>query len=1038
MARRIGQTSLYSKKLMQIKYKLIISIILITLFPSLVMSSLAFNALGKTKSKVPTAIENPEVKKVISKAVAPTLNADHAFDNQDEVSIKLILKKYELILSRESRKERILPIEFNRIICFIELARVIRVRSGGQTLVEEEKMYLTKSLSMINSLFKEKSLSRAQIAQLYFFQGVNYLDLGEKEKSLVAFETAIQIYPLAKFVASLSLYLADIDYDGGRLDKALEGYQRFYSNMTIDERNFANYKMAWINLNKSNIDQAVQLFLKIIQTSSAPSIIQDATSSLSVALSEKYDTGTIINVLEKAEIKEPERLKIYHGVYEIFFKIPTRSRVELWERLLKTEKIENDIIKLICSELEAMELTENLQKETITLQKIQKYLNENQTAITKYNSLLLETLGQALEQVISKSLSKYKSSSKEQNYFILRTGINSYLKLNLFKRQLEVMSLLLELLNERNEDEKLFALGKLILKDIAYEPLRERTKLLILLKYEKKYLDNPKDVQDSFFKLIDSYLTNDKASQWESVAEKYYTYLVKASLYPAAEKIMQTLYSSTKKETHFFQLVTIYFEQKKCSEIFILLEDKKEIDKKTFEYKRECHLMLAQNSKGSWLPSSSYEKNILEFIKLAEGGKKKAAIASYLASFTIENVVNSGNKEDDTSSEIELTRDNELKFQKLIGNDFFRYRFEPEIFPIYQKEILHLVEQGDFAKAQYYLKDCESYKTCMTMNVLFTQLKLNALLDKNNGPSLLVDNPETYRYLALMRPEILFNYLKNESILNSMEPVLILVSSRLSEINLSDEQYKNIYSKVEKLLSKEEKSYFLSRAWVQLNKLKFPVYKDKHRLKDQDIMYFINRVYNTRKSVLADLPSLSLMGERSVLTKAMDIELNMAAIIKASPIPKNLDEKQIGEYTQGLGQLAEEFLVQGAAYQKSILNIEQKMATKNDTEKTISNDYRSPQNANQWNWGNNTKITSRLLSFINEANYIQAMFYLDYLRSISKLETNDYSLKRMGLLLLSANNRGKSQPMITYLKTELDLNKESSTLKEWLDWSKEK
>ena len=978
-------------------------------------ATLSFETTSAAKANKPVTIATPTPKPsdTLTKTNGPALEKPVILD--DEKSIKESLKRYDLILSQEKKLNDIISLQFNRIVCFMQLARISRIKNGGKTLVKEEEKYLKTALDIIEYILKIKNISVQVTSQMYYFKGLCYLDLGLKQKSRDYFEKAIITYPNAKYVTSLSLYFADLLYDERKLPEALIAYRKYYSKMSPEEKDLADYKVSWIYLNQSKMDQAVDLFLTLVNRSTSQSMIQDSINSLPIALCEKFDQDFILEKLEKSHITEEHKIEVLAIVYENFLKQPEKERSRILDKIVSSKVDGEIIVKLLTIEIQMMRFEDNINKEVANLLKIQKYFYQNLKKVKSYGHQTLTILGEELERLIAKSLGQYQKAKNESRYQILSLTIDIYLKLNSFGREVEVTSLLIDLLVETNKDEQLMTLCMDILVNPKLSSLKNKAKLQILLGYEKKYLLDSKNYETKFFNLVKIYLKDLKADQWENVAQKFSDYLVKANLNSDAEEIYQKLYIYNPKFEYFLRLVSIKFELKKCPEIISLLSDKKDLDKKLVEYKRECYLVVAQDSKATKKPFETYQQNILEFIALSTGAKKNAAIADYLK----------------TMKQDKDTKENE-KYHDLLDHHFFEIRFEKEIFPIYQQEILHLIEIGEFSKSLVYLNNCEKNESCKEMRPLQVSIKQVQLLD-----TVKINNPlknqhydgEIGKYLLLIQPEDFLQHATTEK--NSKQysdPRILLLAARLANVDWSDPKSKTIYNQVLDLLGKDEKPVTFSPTWQKIIKINFPKEKIRNRLKDQDIMFLMKMVQQTRKSLLSDLGQYSVNSQKILLNKAMETEIRMGEVIKTSPIPTNLDSSKIKEYEEGLRQLSEEFDLQASSYLKSLANLD---LQKVDLATTLYSQLKVPDVIEKWDWGSKDEPGEKIKKLVQDEQYMQALFYLDYLISSSKINNEDYYVRRSGVLLFSAIKRNKILPMIKYVWEECETNKQMQILNAW-------
>ena len=118
---------------------LLLVIILQVIRPCDLQAKLLFKSTSSSKS---TKLDEAPIDKktaLLSKPQDPGLTVDKSLEGLDEESIRSSLKKYELILSREKKIENIIALEFNRIVCITQLARLTRIKSGGKKLQREER-----------------------------------------------------------------------------------------------------------------------------------------------------------------------------------------------------------------------------------------------------------------------------------------------------------------------------------------------------------------------------------------------------------------------------------------------------------------------------------------------------------------------------------------------------------------------------------------------------------------------------------------------------------------------------------------------------------------------------------------------------------------------------------------------------------------------------------------------------------------------------------------------------------------------------------
>ena len=197
-------------------------------------------------------------------------------------------------------------------------------------------------------------------------------------------------------------------------------------------------------------------------------------------------------------------------------------------------------------------------------------------------------------------------------------------------------------------------------------------------------------------------------------------------------------------------------------------------------------------------------------------------------------------------------------------------------------------------------------------------------------------------------------------------------------------------------------------------------------------------VQKSREVLLADLNQYSFDNQMNILLKGKEVEMRMAEAIKLSPIPSSLDSSKIAEYENGLKELAEEFVNQSKVYEKTLENIVQQNLQLKDLESEKYNGLVPPKDISKWNWAGNEVYVQGLTNFLAKKQFTQAIFYLDYLQSVTKIDLKEYYTNRSGVLLLSAMDRKKTFPMVRYVWDECTINKQDSILSDWKKWSSKK
>ncbi len=942
----------------------------------------------------------------------------------NEKIVKDKLKKYELILEKEKKESNILMLELNRSMSYLQLARLSRIKNPSSKMLREEEDYLKLALDIIDKLLKKEKLDQVMLSQLKYFKGIALLDLGMNEISRNHFEEAIKLNPNASYVPTISLYLADLLYDENSLMKAEAEYKRFFDRYKESEKDLANYKIAWIKLNQSKLNEAFELFQSLIINSKANTIVADAILALALAWSDRFNEDEIISKIEKLNTTPERKAKLYVAIYENFLKTTNKGRYKTWEIVLVNSKDENEITKYLSTELVSLDFKEKKEEKITHLNKIKEYINKNQSSISGFKEANLNVLSQDLEAIISKLVWMYKEKSTDENYQPTLDLISTYLNFNNFKKRAEVGTLYMDILTERKKNDELYKFSSLVIKDKTFLHLQKRAMLIILLHLEREFEKNP-DFKSKFFTFCRVYLKDESNEQWELVAKRFYVYLLKDQNFKEAEELISYLYRKNPSDDYFSKLINLKYDLKKCDELLSLLEKKGGYPTLLTSFKRECHLILAKELKNKEKSEAGYLFHIAQYMTLADQKNKDLALFDYINFLDTESSKPSNN--------INMNREDFLK--KLFG-EYLHLREKKEYELIFQKEIIKFYNEGKTKEASDLLLGLENHKSYVELikmkNRIEEMEKLDhAFLTHEFTTELFSKNNHTL--LALLSPEKIFERALKMKLV--VDKKLLLSIAQILDIDFKDTAFGPIKDQLALYLNKEDYSHLNLGIWKQISSFNLPEFKTKHKLRDQDILYYMKRVQNIRKEIVKSLALLNLREQRDLLTKGISLEEKMAKLIKLSPMPKNLDVSKKEEYEKALDELAKEFIEQAQVFSELAIGIDSKISNQ-EKGNIIYLEYKIPKSFEDWSEYSLKSKNQFIESLIKSSKFYLAFYYMDFLKGTGALESNDYIFYRSISILLASKNKNRELGTIRYLINELTENKEDRMLDFWKSWSK--
>ncbi len=928
--------------------------------------------------------------------------------------LKNKLDNYLIILNKEKKEDKKRMIKLNSLVVRLQLARSLRIKSGGKQLLVEEKKILEDSIQVADELLADTSLETPKKAYVLYLKGMAYLDLNEKEKSRSMLLKSIELDPNSKFSIGTSIYLADVLFDEQKLEKSLKEFNRFYSKMNEAEKELVDYKIAWIYLNQSKLDQAQSMFEKIyIQTKSA-NMLNDAVQSLAIVVGENKDQMRALNSLEKIFSRiDPKdtsdrKLKLLWAVFNTFQSNINRQHDKITEKLLASILKTEDKIKIWLAELKDARYVDNHKMQIYYYNEIIKNIEIKEGRFPENLVTYQEEVEYESEFIISYYLQSYTKKRTPESLTVLKQALMNHLQFKDSKKINDVQLLLLDLLSEGTDKNELLSSCDEMLKSTLEPRIQEKVLLYKLDALESLYRTDQQKYSDLYKQTFEQFLPQTSFPNWDTVANKYVGFLVNLKDFGAALEVLKTIYEKNNSEAILEKLATVFFELDQCSEI---IESKNypfssSKSTKISDFKRECNLKMASKAKESPEQFGNYENHIKSFIKSSDGDKKISGMLDYLAT---------------------LEKKNQLeKIYQSLTTDFNADRFNPKVVPFTFKISVLLENIAQWDRVFKLTDQCFDLKTCAELNrakanAVFVQ---SAKFDAKKLSDLAPDQLKYYEgFLSVLEPSQFIEYKSKTSNISALDKGLLELSLKLDQRDLKTKENKALLKK----FGLTDDSVSLSFTETDTYKiLKSINWNKPGRKSEADIAKSVEKVQKTRKTFANDLKKLKYDQIDLLLNELIIAERNCSQMILSSDIPAGLNEAQKNEYLSSLKGIAAEFDKNVIDYEKAKVSVNEKMKSlKNQNEAA---NFKRPKTIQAW-FGQKVKAKyfSLVANQVSLKQYKSAVLLADLYRSQKLITDADYFLMRSGVFLIS----NSSNAMRDFVYQELKSEKQEGVIQVW-------
>jgi tetratricopeptide (TPR) repeat protein len=107
-----------------------------------------------------------------------------------------------------------------------------------------------------------------QISDVYFYLGVNLLEINKQVQALQIFRTLLQEYPNSPYTPNVLLAFGEYAFDNDDMEGAVKAYKKVLEYPDASVKTYAEYKLGWCYYNLTRYDLALQTFLNVANATS--------------------------------------------------------------------------------------------------------------------------------------------------------------------------------------------------------------------------------------------------------------------------------------------------------------------------------------------------------------------------------------------------------------------------------------------------------------------------------------------------------------------------------------------------------------------------------------------------------------------------------------------------------------------------------------------------------------------------------------------------------------------------------------------------
>lgn len=107
--------------------------------------------------------------------------------------------------------------------------------------------------------------SYEKISDVYFYLGVNLIEIGKRPQALQIFRKLLQEYPTTEYTPNVLLAFGEYYFENDDMAQAMKAYNKVLEFPQASIHTYATYKLAWCHYNLTEYDKALDSFLSVVE-----------------------------------------------------------------------------------------------------------------------------------------------------------------------------------------------------------------------------------------------------------------------------------------------------------------------------------------------------------------------------------------------------------------------------------------------------------------------------------------------------------------------------------------------------------------------------------------------------------------------------------------------------------------------------------------------------------------------------------------------------------------------------------------------------
>lgn len=969
------------------------------------------------RSSRPTKSSPQSSRSALKKQLSAEASADLQASAESIRAINILLEESKPGPARDR-------LILNRASALYQYARDLFGASNESVASAKVRGFLQLAIRDCESLLKSSSTTpevKLSARRIMGFSSV-YLDRSAEAKK--QFETVLSADSNAPQAGWMALFVAEELFEHGSYAEAARYYSSYQPAMSEPQKELAQYKLAWCEINLGQVAKAQRILLELAKKDTRIQTARDSLRDLAYLVSHQADQDALTPTLAQ--------LKPYPGSYVEFLRI-MQATLENQDAVARHEKIVELLLPLEeRSEAKLRLLTASLKvsrREYLGSRNLQAFarlrdfiagqkLSSTSSAISVNGAFLEEELKLLMKVSLATFNGKVRSPDGITE---LQAGQSLVEQSVLFEYLFPKSELIAELIKVRVETcltLKNWSCVDRLADRILTDPVRfpesqpESQKDFLervagnQLAALRELGDSP-DLASRRSAKQDEFLRRwPGSSQWTRVARDRAQQLLSEKSFDAALPILSEVHRREPSGKSLYDFLWASFQVGRYESV---LNHPVPAPYRTAEIdrlKREAALKVAALAKEQD-QSESYVGHVRKFIAMNDSAGEDAS-KSDIAREDLYSHLSDKEAHDELSKELML----------LPGQRRAQARFEPFV----RKSWLWRMDQGDFAGARALVESNPAFVFEAVLAVVASGRVTEQDLLRTDV------KPEQSLYLrtlaAVFSPYAAIQYYRKKKAEGDVERGLLEIA-----IKTNAGQAALTRNRDREVLLGPDYPFVLPESGPALpfeRKIASLGAPAKVGARSPDQLFA--EVRKIRQRVPSEVKDQPLRSQLRALAAVEALERGTAEFVLASPVPKGLSEAQVAEYQAAIQEAAQEFADQATELRKAIEQARSALEREQQLQARIPGQLKKDT---RWPWPQDIASQPRLkgvLASLGRSNWMGALVCLDLAKQRGLLSEEGYVTTRSGVLLYFGSKNAALRAMVY---SELEAAGRSDLIETW-------